>query len=92
MAVLTLNTNAIAVWSDGSAERVSLYAMRKMTAGDTLDLSADFNPPIVASIMGTAGTATGQAGVISSIGGNVITIPAGPSNSAGFLLVYGVHA
>jgi hypothetical protein len=81
------------VWSNGDvAERVALYAMRKMTAGDTLDLSADFNPPIVASIMGAAGAASGQAGVISGLTGNVITIPAGPNNSAGYLLVFGVHA
>jgi hypothetical protein len=46
----------------------------------------------VASIMGTAGAASGAAGVISTITGNVITIPAGPSNSAGFLLVFGVHS
>ena len=92
MAVLTLNANAVAVWSDGMAERITLYAIRHMSAADTLDLSADFNPPIVASIMGTAGAAAGAAGVIATISGNSITIPAGPSNSGGFLLVFGVHA
>jgi hypothetical protein len=91
MAALTLGINAVQVSSDGMAERVTLYALRKVTAGDTLDLSTDFNPPIAACLIGTAGAAAG-ASALATMSGNSITIPAGPSNSAGFLLVYGVHA
>lgn len=92
MAVLVLGTNAVAVYNDGQAGRTTLYALRHVAAGDTIDLSADFNPPICGALIGVAGAAAGGSVVMAAPAGNVITIPAGPSNSAGLLLVFGVHA
>jgi len=73
----------------GDSERTVLYALRRVTAGDTADLSTDFNPPLRGALVGT--TLAGAV-VVASIAANTVTIPAGPSNDAGYLLVYGVHA
>lgn len=89
MATLTPGLNFVKVHDDGDSERIVLYALRRVTAGDTADLSADFNPPIRASLVGT--TLAGVATVVT-FASNTITIPAGPANDAGYLLVYGVHA
>jgi hypothetical protein len=91
VATLT-GANVSMVWSDGLAERVAMYALRKVTAGDTYDLSNDFNPPICATIVGTAGAAAGACAVMAAPSGNVVTIPTGPSSSGGFMMVWGVHA
>jgi hypothetical protein len=88
VAVLS-GANVVQQWSNGEAERVTLYALRHVTAGDTFDLSSDFNPPTGGTIIGTVGAA---AGAVASLAGNVVTIPTGPSNSGGYLLVFGVHA
>jgi len=89
MAALTAGVNFVKVHDNGESERTMLYALRRITAADTMDLSADFNPPLRGALVGT--TLAGAVAV-STITGNVITIPAGPSNDAGYLLVYGVHA
>jgi hypothetical protein len=90
MAVLSvgLNGNVVRVWGDGLAELTALYALRKVTAGDTIDLSPDFNPPLRAVLLGT--TLVGTASV-TSFSGNVLTMPGG-NNDAAYLLVFGVHA
>jgi hypothetical protein len=87
MAALTAQ-NCVQVWSDGQAERTALYALRNVTAGDTLDLSNDFNPPLRAVLLGT--TLVGTASV-TSFAGNVLNMPGGNHDGA-YLLVFGVHA
>jgi len=92
MATLIMGTNVVKLAGDGLSSEVVLYALRKVTAGDTIDLSVDFNPPIAAALIGTAGAAAGTSAVVTTFAGNVLTIPAGPSNSAGVMVVWGVHA
>jgi hypothetical protein len=89
MAVLVMGLNAIKVHDVGDSERVCLYALRNITAADTLDMSPDFNPPRLAALVGT--TLVGAV-VVSTITGNVLTVPAGPNKDAAYLLVFGVHA
>jgi hypothetical protein len=87
MAQLVPGTDLIRVWADGQAEHVVLYALRGVTAGDTVDLSAEFNPPLRGALVGIT-----VNGVISAdFAGNTCTIPGG-NNDAAYLLVFGVHA
>lgn len=88
MAALT-STQCVRVWDDGQSERTVLYSMRNVTAGDTADLAVEFSVVKRAVMLGT--TLVGQ-GAISNIAGTTITLPNGPANDAGWLLVYGVHS
>lgn len=69
----------------GDADRIALYAVRNVTAGDTVDLSGDFSAVKRATGMGA--TAAGAASL--SVSGTVVTIPAGMSGDAAWLTVYG---
>ena len=91
MAALVWGTNAVAVYGEGTSEYLALVALRKVTAGDTLDLSPLFSNALAAAMIGTVGTASGSA-VVATVASNSVTIPAGPSSSGGVLLVWGVHA
>jgi hypothetical protein len=78
------------VWSDNAADRAVLYKVSKVTAGDTVDIgptgvSADFQLVKQAAFLATtiAGTAS------CSVSGTVVTMPAGLSNDAGYMLVWG---
>ncbi len=75
MAVLT-QVNCLRVWADGLSDRVALYALRKVTTADTIDLAADFLITKQAIMIGTT----------------VVTMPAGLSNDAAYLLVWGASA
>lgn len=79
----------VAVWHDGQSERTALYALRNVDAGDTADVAQLFSVVKRAVILGT--TLAG-AGVVSTIAGTVVTLPAGPTDDAGYLLVYGCAA
>jgi len=88
VAALVLGTQVRQEWSDGEAERTVLYALRGVSTGDTVDLSPDFSPVKRAVLLGV----TVAGAVVASNAGNVITIPAGVSSDAAYLLVFGVHA
>ena len=89
MAVI--NAGQIArVWSDDAADRTALYRISKVTAGDTVDLgpggvATDFQLVKQAAVLATtiAGTAT------AAVSGTVVTMPAGLSADAGYLLAWG---
>jgi hypothetical protein len=87
MAVLT-TSNVVQVYTDGVSDRVVLFALRKVTTGDTYDLSPFFSVPKQAIMLGT--TVNGSA--TSSVAGTVVTMPAGLANDAAMLLVWGVSA
>jgi len=78
------------VFSDGFAERVVLIPFTKASAADTLDLSSLFSVIICACVIATAGTGAGTA-IVATFTGTSITVPSGPSNTAGFILVFGEH-
>lgn len=85
MAVLT-GVNVFKVWSDGLVDKVSLYAMKKVSTGDTFDLSGDYLSPRTGIMLGT--TVTGTAACV--ISGTVVTMPTGLNNDGAYLLIWGV--
>jgi hypothetical protein len=87
MSVLTAS-NVVKIWSEGQSDRAVLYALRKVTTADTMDLSADFLVAKQAAALGT--TVAGTAACV--VAGTVVTMPAGLVNDAGWLLVWGVSA
>lgn len=90
MAALTSST-VLNVWTNDAADRCALYAIKGMTAADTIDFGAsglgNFRAVKFAVIIGTtfAGAATCTVGSVT-----VVTIPAGPALDAGYMLVWGV--
>jgi hypothetical protein len=87
MAVLT-SQQVHLVWSDGFADKACLYALRKVTTGDTFDMVNDLQLALQAVVLGI----TTQGSIAASVSGTVVTMPAGITNAAGYLLVWGVSA
>jgi hypothetical protein len=86
MAALEPNRYPL-MWMNGESDRCALYALRDITASDTVDLIQQFTVVKRAVIMGT----TVAAAVGASVSGStVVTVPAGANRDAGYLLVYGV--
>jgi hypothetical protein len=78
------------VFTNDAPDRAALYRVSKVTAGDTIDLGptgviADYQLVKQAAMLATtiAGTAS------CSVSGTVVTMPAGLTNDAGYLLVWG---
>lgn len=74
-------------FSDGKAERMCVFSFKDVTAGDTADLNGYFK--IVKRAVALSSTAD-HSGSIGTINGTVITIPAGPSRDAVWMMVIGV--
>jgi len=91
MATLVFPGNARVVWQEGQGATSVLIELKNVTAADTLDISSVVQVILAATLVGTAGPAAGAAAV-ASFSGTTVTIPAGPSHSAGLLLVFGVAA
>lgn len=85
MAALEPNRYPL-MWMNGESDRVALYALRDITATDTIDVVQQFTIIKRAVIMGT----TVAAAVGASISGTTVTVPAGANRDGGYLLVYGV--
>jgi hypothetical protein len=89
MAVLD-GSRVIPVYVYGQAELIVLFAMKNISAGDTVDLSvignnASFQVVNKAILISSTGPAA-----IAANTGTVITMPAAiPANSAGWMLVWG---
>lgn len=73
------------MWQDGQADRVALYALRNVSTGDTADLSEDFMILKRSIILGTTVAGTSAA----PVSGTAVTLPAGLTNDAGYLLAFG---
>jgi hypothetical protein len=87
MAVLT-NVQVVGVFYNGESDLLAVYALRKVSTGDTFDLQADFSSPRQAFLIGT--TVIGQEPC--TIAGTVVTVPSGLINDAGWMMVWGAHA
>ena len=87
MAVLASN-NYVRLWANGDSDRAALYALRNIITGDTADLSAEFSVVKQAVMLGT--TVNGSA--TATVSGTVVTMPAGLSHDAAYLLAWGVCA
>jgi len=87
MAALTQG-HVVRVWENGMSDRVCLYALRNVTTGDTADLGGDLSVVKQAIMIGCTvnGSATAQ------VSGTVVTMPAGLSQDAAYLLAWGVSA
>jgi hypothetical protein len=84
MAVLSTN-QVVKMWSEGSADRVVLYAVRNVTTGDTMDVAGEFTLLKRAVILGT--TVSGAAS--ASVATTVVTMPSGLAGDAGYVLAWG---
>lgn len=80
------------LFQDGTAAMLALYAVRNVTTGDTVDLGAsgtqDFLNVKQAAFVGS--TVAGSAA--ATVSGTVITIPAGVSGDAIYLIAWGDSA
>ncbi|WP_055563618.1 hypothetical protein [Streptomyces atriruber] len=85
MAALDSNRYPL-MWMNGESDRVALYALRDVTATDTVDVVQQFTVVKRAVIMGT----TVAAAVGASVSNTTVTVPAGANRDGGYLLVYGV--
>ncbi|MGW7066304.1 hypothetical protein ACWGII_26185 [Streptomyces sp. NPDC054855] len=85
MAALEPNRYPL-MWMNGESDRVALYALRDITAGDTIDVIQQFTVVKRATIMGT--TVAAAAG--ASVSNTTVTVPAGANRDGAYLLVYGV--
>lgn len=70
----------------GDSDRVCVFALLKVSAGDTLDVGAYFSVVRRATLLGV----TVNAAIAASVTGTVVTIPAGANNDAAILTAYGV--
>lgn len=89
MAALT-SAQITRVWGDGAADLAALYRVSRVTAGDTVDVGPSGVSPDFQLVKQAAMLATTISGTAScSVSGTVITMPAGLSGDAGYLLVWG---
>jgi len=85
-------TNVFKVFADGDSDQVALYAIRNITTGDTVNLGPgglnDFLGIKQAVVLGTTVAGIANPG----IAGTTLTVPAGLSGDAGYMLVWGPSA
>ena len=71
----------------GDSDRVAVFALLNVSAGDTVDLATHFTVVRRATLLGV----TVNAALAASVsGGTIVTIPAGAANDAAMLTAYGV--
>ena len=87
MAVLS-GANAVQVYSAGQADSVRLIALRNVTAGDTLDVAAWLQIVNRAVVIGV----TAFVEIAAVWVGTVVTMPAGLTSDAAYLLLWGSGA
>lgn len=90
MAVITSGQVNVA-WYEGTSAKVALLAVKNVTAGDTLDLgpsgaTAQFRQIKGAVMLGATVIGSAAATITS---GTVVTMPAGLSNDAAWVLCFG---
>ncbi len=87
MAALTPQ-QVFRIFTEGEADRVVLYALRKITTGDTVDLTNDFMVCKQAAVVAS----TVAAATAAACSGVTVTMPAGLSSDAGYMIVWGASA
>jgi len=76
------------LYYDGEAAMMAVYVVRNVTTADTVNLSNDFLNIKQAAMIGS--TVSGSS--VASVSGTVITIPAGVSGDAIYLMAWGDSA
>lgn len=86
MATLT-SSNCTLVYTDGKADLVALFALRKVSAGDTVDVATLSNFQLVnrGVVLGVSAFAE----IAATFTGTVVTMPSGLASDSGYLLVWG---
>jgi hypothetical protein len=87
MAVLTA-AQVVQMWSDTGARLFTLFRVEDLTSGDTVDLGALGFYRQVKQAMFMGATVNGTAAGTISVA--VVTVPAGLSHDAAYMLVDGV--
>lgn len=77
----------IPVYTSGAADLVALFALRNVSAGDTIDVATLTNFQIVKRgvVMGVSDFVE----IAATFAGTVVTMPGGLANSSGYLLIWG---
>lgn len=88
MALLTFDQVSME-FQDGKAEKMCVFVLKNVTAGDTVNLNGYFK--VVKRAVALSATDI-HSGSITTIAGTVITIPAGPAADAIWVMVVGVTA
>jgi hypothetical protein len=92
MAVLSPSVASALLFVAGATDRIALYGLRNVTAGDTLDVgtggAGQFQTVERAVVMGIDVFVE----IAASSTGTVVTMPSGMSASTGYLLVWGASA
>ena len=86
MATLT-SANCTLVYADGKADKAALFALSKVTTGDTIDVGTVSGLLII-----NRGVVLGVSAFVeiaASFAGTVVTMPSGLSGDSGYLLVWG---
>lgn len=86
MAALTADQIFVA-YTDGVCDRTVLYALKNVTAADTVDLAGQFKIVKRAGVVSATGTTIASVTISTNTVG---TIPTGPANDGVWLLAYGV--
>lgn len=86
MAVLTIDQFSLE-FSDGKCERMCVFSLKNVTAGDTVNLNGYFK--VVKRAVAASATDT-QTGSVTTISGTTVTIPAGPAQDGVWLMALGV--
>lgn len=81
-----ITPQATVVYEDGSCGHSALIAVKNATAGDTIDVGSSFRVIKRAGMVSVTGTHIAALG----ISGTTLTVPAGPSADAVWVLAYGV--
>lgn len=89
MAVLG-QANVVPVTVRGDADIIGLYALRKVTTGDTIDLATlgtfpNFSVVQRCAVIGVSAFVE----IAAAFAGTVVTMPAGLNNDSGYLMVWG---
>lgn len=86
MATLS-SANCTLVYTDGKADLVALFALRKVSAGDTVDIATLSSFQLV-----NRGVVLGVSAFVeiaATFTGTVVTMPSGLAADSGYLLVWG---
>ena len=76
-------------YAEGACGKTAFYALKNVTAADTVDVATHFRVVKRAGIVSDTGT---TIAAIATITGTVLTIPAGPASDGVWLVVVGVAA
>jgi hypothetical protein len=86
VAVLTAS-NCKLLYAEGQADKVALFGLSKVTAGDTIDVST-----VSTHLFVSRGVVLGVSSFVeiaATFTGTVVTMPSGLSNDSGYLLIWG---